>query len=109
MDKLALALLLMSLSAVAQAGSAAREAGRTAGDFGVGVGEAVGAGVARSFENLQPQWITINPRSKEECLKESSGVVNPVYVRCRNGHQEFVQYDAAGNKKVLSERPIPMQ
>lgn len=87
----------------------ARSTGKAVGEFGAGVGEAVGEGVTRGMSGLQSQWITIPPRSKDECLSETGGVVNPVFVRCRNGRQESVRYDANGVKIVLRERPIPMQ
>ena len=99
--------LLIGFSGSGLAQSVARQAGHAAGQFGVGVGEAVGQGVARSLASLQPEWITIPPRSKEECLTEAGGVLNNVFMRCRNGRQEFVRYDENGRKRVLSERPIP--
>lgn len=98
---------LIGLSLPALADPAARQAGRAVGEFGAGVGEAVGQGVARSIASLQPEWITIAPRAKEECIAESHGVLDASYLRCRNGRQEYVQFDAQGRKKVLSERPIP--
>lgn len=78
----------------------AREAGRAAGRFGAGMAESIN-------EATQAQWITIEPRSREECLAESGGVLNNMFVRCRNGRQELVRFDSKGNKVVLSERPIP--
>ena len=87
----------------------AREAGRAVRQFGAGVGEAVGHGVSRSIRDLQPHWITIEPRPKKVCLSESGGELNRTYMRCRNGRQEYVRFDAQGNKRVLSERPIPAQ
>ncbi len=92
-----------------QAQSVAREAGKVVGEFGAGVGEAAMDPMRQSLETMQPQWITIPPRSKEECMAESGGVVNPIFMRCRNGWQEHVRYDRAGNKKVLSERAIPLR
>jgi len=89
--------------------SVARSAGRAVGEFGVGMGEAVAGGVARGLASMQPEWITIAPRSKEECLAESGGVLNRMYMRCRDGRQEYVRFDANGNKRVLNERPIPYQ
>ncbi len=91
------------------ADTAARAAGRAVGEFGAGVGEAVGEGLTKGLSQMQPQWITVHPRSKDDCLAESGGVVNPVFVRCRNGRQEYVRFDANGNKIVLSERPIPLR
>jgi len=93
----------------AWADSSARSAGKAVGEFGAGVGEAVGEGLTKGLSQMQPQWITVQPRSKDECLAESGGVVNPVFVRCRNGRQEFVRFDASGNKIVLSERSIPLR
>lgn len=89
--------------------SPARSAGRAVGQFGAGVGEAVGGGVSEGVIAIQPEWITVPPRGKDECLAESGGVVNPTFMRCRNGRQEYVRFDSKGNKKVLSERPIPLQ
>lgn len=97
----------LCLSGAASADSVARQVGRATGEFGAGVGEAVGAGVASGMSALQPQWVTIAPRLKDDCLAESGGVINPVFIRCRNGRQELVRFDASGNKIVLSERDIP--
>ena len=108
-----LCLLIIGLScsvpATTYAQSAARQAGKAAGEFGAGVGEAIGEGIYQGMAPLQPEWVTVPPRSKEECLAESGGVVNPVFVRCRNGRQEYVRTDRQGNRSVLRERPIPMQ
>jgi hypothetical protein len=100
---------LIGFSGAALAESAARASGRAVGEFGAGVGEVVGQGVARSVANLQPEWITIPPRSKEECIAEAGGVIDSIYMRCRNGRQEYVRYDENGRKRVLSERPIPVR
>ncbi|HKY22033.1 MAG TPA: hypothetical protein VJM31_12520 [Vicinamibacterales bacterium] len=101
--------LSFAVSAAALAQSPARQAGKAAGEFGAGVGEAFGEGVTQGMSHLQPEWITVPPRSKEECMAESGGVVNPVFVRCRNGRQEYVKTDRQGNRSVLRERPIPMR
>lgn len=90
------------------ADSTAYNAGKALGEFGTGVGEAVGDGITRGLSSMQPQWITIAPKTKEECLVESGGVINPMFVRCRNGRQELVRFDAKGNKAVLNERSIPL-
>lgn len=74
------------------------------GKFGAGVG----AGLTNTIALQQPSWITINPKSKKECFAESGKVLNAIYMRCRNGRQEFVRFDATGKKIVLNERPIPM-
>lgn len=102
--KIVLFVMAISFSGLTLAQSAANQAGRVVGEFGAGVG----AGVAQGIHSLHPQWITIQPRSKEECIAESGGVLNTTYVRCRNGRQELVRFDANGNKVVLSERSIPM-
>lgn len=99
--------LLLGWAGAAVADSVAREAGRTVGEFGAGMGEVVGQGMARSLSSMQPEWITIPPRSKEECLAEAGGVLNSIYMRCRNGRQEYVRYGPDGRKRVLDERPIP--
>lgn len=95
--------LVLALSvgqAVAQ--GTVNQAGRVLGDFSSGVTNGI-------TENLQSEWITVAPRSKDECMAESGGVVNPVFMRCRNGRQEQVRTDSRGNRKVIRERPIPMQ
>lgn len=89
--------------------SPARSAGRAVGEFGAGVGEVVGEGMTRSISSLQPEWVTVAPRSKEECIAESKGVLDATYMRCRNGRQEHVRFDEQGRKRVLSERPIPIK
>lgn len=88
---------------VVHADSIAKELGRAAGDFGAGVGERVHQGLLAQ----QPHWVTVPPRSKSECIKESRGELNPVYARCINGYQEFVRVDANGRRYVLQERLIP--
>jgi len=40
-------------------------------EFGAGVGELVGGGVGKAISSQQPQWITINPKPKDECFAES--------------------------------------
>ncbi len=99
---------LLLLPTISHADSVARSIGNAIGEFGAGVGEVVGAGLGKSVSSQQPQWITITPRSKEDCFAESGKVINAVYMRCRNGRQEFVRFDANGKKIVLSERPIPL-
>lgn len=74
--------------------------------IGRAIGE-VGAGAAESALSGQPFWDTIQPGSKEDCLKESGGNLNNVYVRCRNGRQEYVRIDSQGRRYVLQERSIP--
>jgi len=101
--------IALALPLTASADNLAREAGRTVGEFGAGVGEAVGRGVARSIQDMQPHWVTVEPRPKSECLAEAGGELNRTYMRCRNGRQEYVRLDAQGNKRVLSERPIPVR
>ena len=106
-------LVAMAISVVSQsavpvfAQGAARDAGRAVGEFGAGDGEVVGEGVMRGATGSQPQWITVKPRSKDECRVESGGVVDPTFMRCRNGYQEYVQVGRDGTRKVLRERPIP--
>lgn len=94
---IAVCLLGLSLSASADV---AREAGRMAGRFGTGVTD--------SIRDRQPSWETVPARSKDDCLKDSGGVLNNAFVRCRNGRQEYVQYNSRGERMVLRERPIPM-
>lgn len=97
--------LTLVVSSHTFAQSAAHQAGKVLGEFGAGVG----SGVAQGMQSMQPQWITIHPRSKQECIAESGGVLNTTYARCRNGRQELVRFDAKGNKIILSERSIPMR
>ena len=99
-----MAYVLLSASSLAHAeGSLLKELGGLIGKFGTGVGEEIGSSMAKQ----QPHWITIEPGTKEECIAKASGVLNNTYMRCRNGRQEFVRFDANGNKVVLNERPIP--
>ncbi|MES1940009.1 hypothetical protein T5B8_07188 [Salinisphaera sp. T5B8] len=100
--------LLTALALLAGATTAAQAdptsaLGRTVGSFGNGLGQAA----MQPLINSQPQWITIAPRSKEECFAESNGVINATFVRCRRGRQELTRFDAAGNRVVLSELGIP--
>jgi hypothetical protein len=99
---------LVLLPPVVHADSLAREAGRAMGELSVGFGEAVGRGAARAVDGMQPEWITIAPRPKADCLAESGGELNNAYLRCRNGWQEYVRFDTRGNKRVLAERAIPV-
>jgi len=63
--------------------------------------------ITEAVSSMQPHWETIPPKSKEECLKESGGSINNVYVRCRNGRQEYVRINANGERLVVQERAIP--
>lgn len=92
-------LVCLIFVSVVYAQSISHELGKEAGRFG--------KGVAQSVIDLQPHWETIEPRSKEECLKESGGVLDNRFVRCRNGRQEWVRYDTEGRRKVLQVRAIP--
>jgi len=102
--KLVIAYVLLLSPTLGLADSIARSIGNVFGEFGAGVG----TGLTNPIAAQQPQWITISPKSKEECFAESGKVLNAVYMRCRNGRQEFVRFDATGKKIVLNERPIPM-
>lgn len=92
-----------SAATCAYADGVANAVGRVFGSFGAGVGQAA----TQPLRDSQPQWITISPRAKEDCLAESNGVINSTYVRCRRGRQELTRFDSAGNRIVLSERAIP--
>ena len=92
-------LFVVSFAQASEADRVLRNLGRNTGSYGVGVSDAIHA--------AQPSWVTVAPRSKEDCLKESGGELNNFYVRCRNGRQEYVRTDSLGNRRVLSERPIP--
>lgn len=99
MKRIAIACLVFTSSAFAQS-DVARGVGRVAGQFGLGVTDAI--------RDTQPHWETVPAKSKEECLKESNGVLDNSFVRCRNGRQEYVQYSSRNERMVLRERPIPV-
>ncbi|WP_333857171.1 hypothetical protein [Denitromonas sp.] len=103
MNKALLTGLLAVLSAGASAESVLHAAGKALGQISTGVAE----GITQPMRDAQPEWITIAPKSKQECIAESGGELNTIYMRCRNGRQEYVRHDADGQKRVLSERPIP--
>ncbi|TVO63991.1 hypothetical protein [Denitromonas ohlonensis] len=103
MTKTLLTCLLAVLSANATAESMLHSAGKALGQISTGIAE----GVTQPLRETQPEWVTIAPRSKQECIAESGGELNTIYMRCRNGRQEYIRHDAAGRKRVLSERPIP--
>jgi hypothetical protein len=87
--------------------SLAHVAGSSVGEFSAGIGNVVAANMAKNILDNQPQWITIQPKSKTTCIKESQGVLDRLYMRCRNGYQEYTRVNSQGQKTVLSERPIP--
>jgi ABC-type transport system involved in cytochrome bd biosynthesis fused ATPase/permease subunit len=99
--------LVALISCGVHAESISYQAGKAVGSFAAGVGAASSEQVMRSVQNLQPEWITIQPKTKQVCLKESQGELNKIYMRCRNGWQEYVRFDEQGRKVVLSERAIP--
>lgn len=102
--KLVIAYFLILSPTVTHGDSVTNNIGKFFGEFSAGVGN----GVSKTIMSNQPQWITINPRLKKECLIESGNVLNTVYMRCRHGRQEYVRFDANGNKMVLNERSIPL-
>ena len=63
--------------------------------------------VIEANQLMAPQWETIHPKPKAECLQVSGGALNPAFVRCHYGIQELVTYDSKGNRKVIQERSIP--
>ena len=99
-----IAYVCLLLPAISYADTLTRSLGNAVGEFSAGIS----AGAVKILSSQQPQWITINPRPKDECFAESGKVINAVYIRCRHGRQELVRFDANGSKIVLSERPIPM-
>lgn len=103
MTKTLLTGLLAVLSANIMAESVFHAAGKALGQISTGVAE----GVTQPLRDAQPEWVTIAPKSKKACIAESGGELNTLYMRCRNGRQEYVRHDANGRKHVLSERPIP--
>jgi hypothetical protein len=100
-------LIGLSTSQHTNAESLAHIAGSSVGAFGAGIGDVVGANMAKNILDNQPQWITVQPKSRAICIKESQGVLNRLYMRCRNGYQEYSRINSQGQKTVLSERPIP--
>jgi len=70
--------LLLIAPMLAQAEAVTRKAGRAAGEFGAGVAEVLGEGFNQGISGMQAQWITIAPRSKDECFAESGGVSIPL-------------------------------
>jgi len=56
--------LLLIVPMFAQADAVSRKAGRAVGEFGAGVAEVLGEGLNQGISSIQPQWITIAPRSK---------------------------------------------
>lgn len=70
--------LLLIVPMFAQADAVSRKAGRAVGEFGAGVAEVLGEGLNQGISSIQPQWITIAPRSKDECFAESGGVSIPL-------------------------------
>lgn len=100
---LAVALVLSAAVVAAHAESVTHYLGRVVGSFGAGLGEAA----TQPLIDAQPQWVTVAPRSNTACLALTHQVLNRAYLRCRRGWQEYVRYDAAGQKVVLSERGIP--
>ena len=99
MKRIAIVCLFATSAAFAQS-DVVRSMGRVAGQLGVGVTDAI--------RDTQPQWETIPAKTKEECLKASGGVLDNAFVRCRNGRQEYVQYNSKNERMVLRERPMPM-
>lgn len=97
---LVIAYVLFLTPSLCHADSIARTIGNAIGEFSAGVGSSVGTAITTQ----QP----INPRPKKECIAEAGGVINTIYVRCRNGRQEWVRFDENHNKIVLQERSIPM-
>ncbi len=70
-----------SVCGPASSESPARTAGRAVGQFGAGVGEAVGGRVSEAMAASQPEWITVPPRGKDACLAESWGSGEPPHQR----------------------------
>jgi hypothetical protein len=111
MKRSAAAFFLFIITSTAIAGSpineASRGAGQALGNFGAGVGDAIGDSMQESIKRNTPHWITIAPRTKEDCFKETGGIVNKTFMRCRNGYQQSVYTLSTGEIRVLQERPIP--
>lgn len=98
--KLAVMACLIAASIGSADADVIRGAGRAAGQFG--------AGVADTIRDNQPRWETVPARPQADCLKESNGVLDNAFMRCRNGRQEYVQYNSKSERMVLRERPIPI-
>ncbi len=63
--------------------------------------------LVQGAKTMTASWETVPPREVAECMKETKGVINAQFVRCRNGRQELVNYTVSGKREVLSERAIP--
>lgn len=96
------AVALLLFSGVSSAESIPNQAGYYAGQFGAGVSRSV---LDAMYEN-RPTWVDVKPRSKAECMKESEGMVNPIYMKCRNGYQAYIVRLSSGEFRVLDERPL---
>lgn len=86
--------------------STARKAGRAYGEFSRGVGEAIMAPMADSMprhviENVEPQ-------PKDVCMKESNGVIDKKFMRCRNGAQLTWYVRSDGSRELVREKPLPV-
>lgn len=99
--------IVFSMAPSVWAESLLQQAGKSMGELVGEAGGSVASGIKKSMQSNEPQWITIEPKSKETCLKESGGTLDHTYMRCRNGRQEYVRFDTNGQKVVLSERAIP--
>ncbi len=82
------------------------QAGRALGEFSQGVAKPITDQWQQNILDIQGHWETVPPRSKEECLQDSQGVINEYFVRCRNGYQQRVRVRPNGERVVVQERAI---
>lgn len=56
---------------------------------------------------FETRTVTIEPQSKETCIRKSKGIYNETYLTCRQGIRMQVQTDLkSGNVKILESEPI---
>ncbi|RYZ85077.1 MAG: hypothetical protein EOO68_30745, partial [Moraxellaceae bacterium] len=77
--KRSLMLLALLASLPVYAESIAHSMGKTVGQFGGGLGSELMNNMQQQQAALQPEWITIEPGSKQQCLKQSQGELNHTY------------------------------
>lgn len=104
--------LVLIAAAMAVAGSALADspvnqgmngAGQALGSFGAGVANVI----TKQMWDSQPHWVTVEPKSKDECMKASHGTIDSGFMRCRNGYQAQVIVTSSGEIHVIQERKIP--
>lgn len=61
------------------------------------LGQALSAPLTETMQAGIPRWEVIKPRP---------GTLDDDYKRCRFGYEEYVRYDAQGQRIVLNSRPL---